>query len=86
MASIRLRKKSNGCIIKSLRNQLSIKRFLGDLVHTIYTKKLVFMRVCEVLQGRQNKNVDGGNIVDGVLHAKDSKVTGLFGRDKVGSS
>lgn len=52
MASIRLRKKSNGCIIKSLRNQLSIKRFLGDLVHTICTKKLVFMRVDGVLQGR----------------------------------
>src|ERR1035437_2494465 len=52
MASIRLRKKSKGCIIKSLRNQLSIKRFLGDLVHMIYTKKLVFMRVSAVLQGR----------------------------------
>ena len=52
MASMRLRKKSIGCIFKSLRNQLHIKRFLRELVHTIYIKKLVFMRVDGVLQDR----------------------------------
>lgn len=56
MASIRLRKNSNGCILKSPRKNLCQQRFLGDSVYKAYTKNLGFIRVGGVLQGRLGRS------------------------------